>query len=164
MSFTYTNTTQAVDYDPTIKLGMSSNYARITDEPNMARVTNKTASIEQPELITYRCDPIKKVSTAINVMNPSPNLAGVQYTVKIEEVDRAVVGSDTIDEPIAMWLTIKHPTSNRWDNAKVASVFRRLVSALLKDQATTGSAAPITDATDWRFEDLMRSALMPTQD
>lgn len=163
MSFSYSNNTAAVQYEPTVALGMATNYARITDEPDMARVSNKTASIEQPELITYRSNPIDKVSTANVVRNPAPVTSGVQYTVKLETIDRNEVNGVVYDEPIAVWLTIKHTASNNWDNAKVSSIVKRLLSACVKGQTTTGSAAALSDS-NWRFEDLMRSALMPTQD
>lgn len=163
MSFSYKNSTAATQYDPTVALGMATNYARVTDEPEMARVSNKTASIEQPELITYRCNPVNSVSTANVVRHPAPVTNGIQYTVKLETIDRIEANGVVYDEPIVAWLTIKHPASNNWNNEKVSSIVRRLISACLKGQTTSGSSAAL-QASNWRFEDLMRSALMPTQD
>lgn len=160
MAFSYTNVTKSAEYEPLVALGLKDNYALKADEPEMVRLTNSTASMEQPEEITYRCIPIKNVSTGIKVRNKGVDPSGVQYVIKVETVDRITVGDATIDEPISMWLTIKHPASNNWDNAKVAGILSRLVSACMKGQ-TTGSAKEAT-ASNWRFEDLMRSALAPT--
>lgn len=164
MSMSYTNTTPAVEYDPTVALGVASNYAKVVDEPNVVVIANKTASLEQPEQITYRSERIPKVSTAFPVRNPGPVQDGIQYSVKVETIDRHTSGTDTIDEPICAWLTIRHPATNTWSNAAVAAVIRRLISACLKGQSTSGSASAVVDSTDWRFEDLMRSALAPTTD
>lgn len=162
MGFSYTNTTASGETISPTCLGVVTNYAKVTDEPTMARISNKTASLEQPELITYRSEGISKVSTAIPVRNPGPVTDGVQYTIKVESVYRSTVGTEIVDEPIAAWLTIKHPSTNTWDNATVASFVNRLVSACLKGQASTGSGS--VASSDWRFEDLMRSALMPSED
>lgn len=163
MAFSFTNTTPTDQILTSIGLDMATDYARVTDEPTEAKVSNKTATLEQPEVITYKANPINKVNVNLSVRNPSPVQDGVLYSVRVETIDRVTVGTDTIDEPIAMWLTVKHPMSNNWDNAKVATVFKRLCSALIKDQTSTGTAAEVTSA-EWRFEDLMRSALMPVED
>lgn len=162
MAFSFTNTTASGETISPICLGEVTNYAKTTDEPTLARVSNKTASLEQPEVITFRSDKIDSVSTSLSVRNPSPVKDGVQYTVKLETIYRSTSGSVTIDEPIVAWLTVKHPSSDTWNNNKVAMIVNRLVSACLKGQASTGSGA-VADA-DWRFEDLMRSALIPTVD
>lgn len=164
MSMSYTNTTAAVEYEPTVALGMVTNYAKVVDEPTVAVLANKTASLEQPEQITYRSERVKSVPVQFPVRNPGPVPDGVKYSVKLETIDRHSAGTDTIDEPIVATLIIKHPATNTWSNAAVAAVVRRLLSACLKDQTTSGSAAPVVDATDWRFEDLMKSALVPTSD
>lgn len=163
MSFSFTNTTAKDQTVTSIGLGMATNYARVTDDPETARVSNKTASLEQPEIITYKANPINRVNTSIAVRHPSPTQDGVLYSIRLETVNRVTVGTDYIDEPIAMWLTVKHPLSNNWDNATVATIFKRLTSALMKDQTGTGTAAEVTSS-QWRFEDLMRSALMPSED
>jgi hypothetical protein len=164
MSYSFSNTTAGDQYNLPIALGMVTNYAKVVDEPAMCRLSNKTASLEQPELVTYRSEQIDKVSTAIPVRYPSEVRNGVQYTVKIETVDRITSGGVSVDEPIVAWLTIKHANSNNWDNAKVAGIIKRLLGACSKGQTTTGTPAAVTDATGWRFEDLMRSALAPTTD
>lgn len=161
--FSFTNVSPADQKVDTTSLGLASNYARVTDEPTVARISNKTASLEQPEIITYKADTANSVNISVPLRNPSPIRDGVVYSVRVETVDRTTVGDTVIDEPIAMWLTVKHPMSNNWDNAKVATVFKRLCSALLKGQTSTGTAADIRPD-EWRFEDLMRSALMPVED
>lgn len=164
MSYSFTNTTNADQYVVSKSLGMASNYGRITDEPDMARVSNKTASLEQPEIMTFRCVPLTKVDVAVPVRNPGVVRSGVQYSAKLETINRFTnADGSVVDEPIGMWLTIKHPLSDHWDNAAVAVILDRLISSLMKGQTTTGTKAEITQS-QWRFEDLMRSALMPTED
>lgn len=162
MGFSYTNTTASGETISPTCLGLVTNYAKVVDEPDMARLSNKTASMEQPELITFKAERLNKVGGAIPVRNPGPVTDGVQYTIKVESVYRTTTGTENIDEPIAAWLTIKHPSSNTWTNATVAGFVNRLLSACLKGQASTGSGSVAND--DWRFEDLMRSALMPSED
>lgn len=157
----YTNVVTADKYVHGVKLGLASNYARVIDEPNMARVRNKTAPNEQPEYITFRCDYVDKISTPIPVKYPAPTKDGVQYSVKIDSVDRTQIGDVVYDEPCSITLTIRHANSNTWNNQKVATLFKRLMSALAKGMVT--GEGEIQDA-DWRFEDLMRSALMPQED
>lgn len=164
MAYSYSNTTPGDQKILPIALDVNSDYAKIADEPTMSRVSNKTASLEQPELITYRCDSIPKVSSAIAVRHPGEISSGVQYTIKLESVDRLTSATGEItDEPIALWLTIKHSASNNWSNAKVAAQVLRLIGACMKSQTTTGTEAATADS-NWRFEDLMRSGLAPSED
>lgn len=162
MGFSYSNTTKSGETISPNALGIVTNYARVTDEPDVARVSNKTASLEQPEIVTYRSKPIPKISLSVPVRNPGPVSDGVQYSVVLESVYRSTVGTETIDEPVKAWLTIQHPNTNTWTNAVLAEFVERLISCLLKNQASTGSGS--VPNTDWRFEDLMRSALMPAED
>lgn len=156
MSFTYTNTTAATDTVSRTDMDMATNYGKVIDEPTMARVSNRTASLEQPEIITYRCDQIDKISSSIKLVHPSTVPGGIQYTVKIEEVNRTTdAAGNIVDEPFAAWLTIKHSSSNTWTNAVVAGLIGRLLGACKSGDGVTA---------EWRFEDLMRSALMPYTD
>jgi hypothetical protein len=160
--FSFTNTTASGEKVNPICLDVVTDYAKTADEPTMARLSNKTASMEQPEVITYRSDKVNTVSTSIAVRNPSPVKDGVMYTVKLETVYRNDSGAVPIDEPVVAWLSIKHPSSDIWDNSKVSLIVNRLLSACLKGQTASGTGAVSAD--DWRFEDLMRSALVPTED
>lgn len=162
MGFSYTNTTKSGETISPNALGLVTNYARVTDEPDTARVSNKTASLEQPEIVTFRCKPVDKVSLTVPVRNPAPVIDGVQYSIVLESIYRSVVGGVNVDEPIKAWLTIQHPSSDTFTNAIVAEFVERLLSCALKGQASTGSGS-VADA-DWRYEDLMRSALMPSVD
>lgn len=163
MAFSFSNITAKDQVVKTIGLGMVSNYAKIKDEPQEAVLGNKTCSNEQPEKVTYISKPIKKVLVNMPIKHPAPTRDGVLYTIKVETIDRQTVAGVDVDEPIAAWLTIAHPMSNTWDNAKVATVISRLLSACLKGQTGTGTPAEVADS-DWRFEDLMKSALVPTAD
>jgi hypothetical protein len=160
MAFSFTNTTASGETINPTALDVVTNYAKTEDEPTKAQVSNTTASMEQPEVITYRSDRVDKLSAGIPVRNPGPSRDGVQYTVKLETIWRDTSGAVPIDEPISAWLTVKHPVSDTWDNQKVALIVNRLISACLKGQSSSSSGS--VPSSDWRFEDLMRSALMPT--
>lgn len=163
MAFSFSNIATKDQVVKTVGLGMVTNYAKIKDEPQEAVLGNKTCSNEQPEKVTYTSKPIKKVLVDMPIKHPAPTKDGVLYTIKVETIDRQEVAGVAVDEPIAAWLTIAHPLSNTWDNAKVATVVNRLLSACVKGQTGTGTAAEV-GADDWRFEDLMKSALVPTVD
>jgi hypothetical protein len=151
-SFSYTNTTDAsVDITPKA-IGVVTNYAKVMDEPQEARISNKTASLEQPELVTYKSRRANKVDTLNKVKYPAPVQSGVVYQVRVDSILRGTTGDIKVDEPCAMWLTIAHPASEAWTNDRVAGVLKRLLGACTKSDGS------------YRFEDLMRSALVPTQD
>lgn len=164
MGWGFTNTTDADEYVRSTKLGMVTNYAKTADEPQLARLSNRTAGIEQPELVTYRSKPVNKVETQIPIRHPLPAKDGVLYSVRLENIWRDTDAQGNVtDEPIVMWLNIMHPATDTWSNSKVAVVLQRLISALLKEQESTGTPSAAETA-EWRFEDLMRSALMPAED
>lgn len=152
--FSYTNTTGATNKVTPTNLQLVTNYAKVTDEPTMAVLSNKTASMEQPELITYKSRRQNKLDTNVKPINPAPVSSGVVYSARIDCICRVDDGAGHIvDEPCAAWINIAHPASNTWTNARVASVVARLIGAL------QGS-----DGASWRFEDLMKSALIPAAD
>lgn len=154
-SWGYTNTTDSTTAITLKQMGEYSNYAKVSDEPTEARYKNRTSPLNQAEVVTYRCQP-QKVSTSEPLAFPGPSRDGVFYTIKIEDVLRTTDSADptyAVDEPISMWLSIKHTSSNNWTNAQVVGVLQRLLGLCYNETSGT-----------WRFEDLMRSALTPTQD
>lgn len=156
--FGYTNTSASASALTANLMDMVSSYAVTTDEPEECSLTNRTSPLNQREKITYRCNHQKVSQTGLAY--PGPTNDGVLYSVRVDDILR-VTDSDNpnfvVDEPISMWLTVKHSTSNNWTNAQVSSVLARLLGALYK-----GDTALV--AGSFRFEDLMRSALKPTEE
>lgn len=150
--FSYTNTTASTHDVTPVAIGPVANYAKVTDEPKLAELSNKTASLEQPELLTYYWEKKNQLFTKVTPRNPAPTKGGVVYQCRLDSILRVTDGDNIVDEPIAIWLTVAHPASNSWTNSRVAGCLMRLLGGLQKADGT------------WRFEDLMRSALVPTQD
>lgn len=153
-SFGYQNKT-AGTAAATVAIGPVSNYAKIQDEAEVVQLSNKTAPLDQGELVMYQSRKIPQVNTNLVVQNPAKISTGVQYQIRLDEILRTTdaTGNITCDEPIVMYLTIRHPLSGHITNAMVVEVFNRLIGACYNET---------TDA--YRFDDLMRSALMPVAD
>lgn len=151
-TFAYTNkTANAVKVTP-IDVQPVTNYARIEDEATVCVLSNKTAPLDQGELIVYRANDLDRVSSTQKIQNPSPVQNGVQYVIKLEDILRttdSTSGAILMDEPIVAYLTIRHQKSGNVTPAIVAEVVSRVIGACMR-----------TDGT-WRFDDLMRSALAP---
>ena len=153
-SFTFTNVT-AGDKVDTVAVGPVSSYAKIQDEPTEVVLTNKTATIDQPELISYRGRKIDRVATVNTISYPSKVQEGVEYGIRLDEVLRTVdaTGNILFDDPIVASITFKHPRSAAITNNVMTTVLGRLLGALYD-----------TTADKYRFDDLMRQALAPTED
>lgn len=151
--FTFTNTT-AGDTVATVAVGMLTNYAKTSDEPTEAVLTNKTATIDQPELVTYRSRKIDRVATYNTISYPCRVTEGVEYGVRLDEVLRNKDANGTIlyDDPIVASITFKHQRSAYVTPEVMTQVLTRLLGALYDE--TTNS---------FRFGDLMRQALVPTE-
>jgi hypothetical protein len=154
-AFGFTNSTAGSNTLTPLALGLTSNYAVKADTATEAVLNNKTAPIDVEEIISFRSRNISSVNNSLNIQYPSRVKKGVQYQVQIEDT---LSTTDTVDpdfrldEPIVMYLTVRHPKSGNIGNAQVGQVFLRLISSLMK-----------TDGT-WRFDDLMRSAERPVVD
>lgn len=143
-----------------IALSTVTNYAKTVDTPELARIKNKTTSLEQQEMISYRSRPIKKVGPDIVVYNPGPVQDGVLYSIDLQMILRESRSDGTIiDHPIEAWLTVKHDVAAAWTTPNsttgesyVGHVAKRLLGACY------------TDDGDERFDDLAKSALVPTND
>lgn len=153
-SFSFTNTTASSHSVTPIDLKLTSNYARTEDEADVCVLSNKTATLDQGELITYRSNELDKVSTSQTLQYPMPVRNGVQYVIKAEEILRTTdeAGNILCDEPIVAYLTIRHQKSSHITNALVAQVVSRVLGACVREDGT------------FRFDDLMRSALVPIED
>lgn len=153
-TFGFTNKQAATKSVTPIKLGVLDNYALIKDEPTDVTLTNKTCKLDQAEVLSYMCTDLKSVTTAAEIRNPAPVRTGVQYTVKLDEVLTTTSDSDAnyrVDEPVVAYLVVRHPKSGNITDALVGEVVTRLVGACVREDGS------------WRFDDLMRSALKPTE-
>lgn len=151
-TFGFTNVTANTVKVTPVDVKVVSNYARTEDEADVCVLSNKTAPLDQGELITYRANNLDRVSSTQVVQNPAPVRNGVQYVIKIEDILRTVestTGAILMDEPVVAYLTIRHQKSGNVTPAIVADVVSRVIGACMR-----------TDGT-WRFDDLMRSALAP---
>lgn len=129
-----------------------TNYAKVEDEPTSCVLTNKTTPLDQGETLAYRCQPVSKVSTSLVIQNPSKVTNGIQYVIKLDEILRTTndAGEIICDEPVVAYLTIRHQASGNITNALIGTVVTRLLGACMREDGT------------FRFDDLMRSALVPT--
>lgn len=154
-SFGFTNVTpQSAGVTPT-KLGLVSNYSVTGQTAKTADLTNKTAPIDQEELITFQSFNLNRVDTDLNIQYPSPVQKGICYQITEEATLSTTDSADPdfrVDEPVWASLQIRHPKSGNITNALVAQVVLRLVSACMRDDGT------------WRFDDLMRGAERPVVD
>lgn len=154
-SFGFTNTTDGTHSVTQKLLGFTSNYAVAEDKADETVLNNKTAPIDQEEIITFRTRDLARVDTSLNIQYPSGIKKGVEYQCVVEDLLSTTDSADPsfrVDEPIVARLVIRHPKSGNITNSIVATVFQRLESALMKSDGT------------WRFDDLMRSAERPVVD
>lgn len=154
-SFSFTNTTamSGVTIAP-IDLKPVSLYAKTQDEKNVVELKNKTATLDQPEVLTYGCQPMRgKVSTKNKIVYETPVNDCVQYQVRLDEILRTTgLTVDPIDEPIVLYLTIRHPISSNITPTHIGTLVTRLCGACMREDGT------------FRFDDLMLSALQPIAD
>lgn len=153
-TFSFTNRTASTHDVTPVLIGPVTNYAKLQDEPTVAVFANKTAALDQGELLTYRCSDVAKVSTTQVIQNPLKVRNGVQYVIKVEEILRTTDTAGVLigDEPIVAYLTVRHQKSGNITPALVEEVITRLYGGLYKADGTS------------RVGDLMRNALVPTTD
>lgn len=149
--FGYTNTTASTHTIAPANIDPLTVYAKTEDTATSCALKNKTAPLSQGELLSYQCTEINNVSTKQKIVNPAKTSAGVQYIVRLDEILRTTdeTGDYIVDEPIVMYLTVRHPNSSYITPAHIAEVFTRLCGALQRDDGS------------YRFDDLMLSALSP---
>jgi hypothetical protein len=150
--FTNVDTTQRSYNDYT--LGVTTNYALLSDEPTQVILDNKCAPLDQQEIITYQARVLPRVNTSSYLINNYPTKldGGMQYVIKVEELLSTTDNTlgTRIDEPIVMYLTVKHPRSGNISASALTTVFNRLKGAILKSDGT------------YRWDELMRLSLKPT--
>lgn len=154
-SFAFTNTTELSATAPITGIKAKTNYALVAEQPTVVELQNKTAPLDQGERLTYRCQDVDKVSTTQTIQNPSKVRNGVQYVAKLEEILRTVDADGNIiyDEPLVMYLTVRHQKTGTISDSHISTVLARLLGSLYDETTST-----------WRFTDLMRSALQPVED
>jgi hypothetical protein len=153
-SFGFTNTTDGTHSVTQKALGLTQNYSLSSDTADVVRLNNKTAPIDQEELIEFRSR-TAKLTTPLNIQYPSPVKTGIEYSVRLDDLLSTTDSSDPsfrVDEPITCIVTFRHPKSGNITGSQVATVFTRIISSLMKADGT------------WRFDDLMRSAERPVVD
>lgn len=138
----------------TIALGPVTNYGKKSDEPTEAILTNKTCPTDQGELVTYRARDIETVNTNLQVLNPAKVLNGVEFGVRVDELLRTADGNGNVlfDEPIVATLTVKAPKSSNITASVITTVVSRLLGACYDETKKS-----------YRWDDLMRSCLVPTE-
>jgi hypothetical protein len=153
--FGFTNTTPGEHTVTPLLLGLTENYSLISDQADVAILNNKTAPVDQEEIISFRSRNITNVNSSLNIQYPSPVKGGIEYSIKIEDTLNTMDSDDAnfrVDEPIICTIAFRHPKSGNIGSQQVATVFLRAISALMKADGT------------WRFDDLMRSAERPVVD
>lgn len=154
-NFSFTNNTVASDELRYVDLDPVTDYGLTHDEPDRVSLTNKTAAIDQPELITYQADHVSNINSYVTNPNPPKTGEVMRYGVRIDELLR-VTSSDNddyvVDYPIVMNITVKHAANNLITASMVENVFKRLLGTLVRNDGT------------YRFDDLMRHSLRPTTD
>jgi hypothetical protein len=157
-NFSFSNTENSMlTIRPTVIKPMTE-YAKVKSDAELAVYSNLTCDLDRPELISYNCSKLDKVTTQIPLAFPMPNRSGVTYGVKVEDILRTITPQGDVvgDEPIVMYLTIRHQTTGNMTADRVEQIFKRLIGALYKGNQDDGYTS--------RFADLMRSALEATKD
>lgn len=153
-SFSFTNITPSENKVAPINIDPVTDYAKTEDEATECSLKNKTCALGQGELLSFSCVDIKNVSTKQPILNPAKNTSGVQYICRLDEILRTThdeTGEIICDEPIVMYLTVRHNVSSFITPDHIKNIFQRLAGALKRDDGS------------YRFDDLMLSALAPTQ-
>lgn len=153
-AFSFTNTANLETAVTPTDLKPVTVYAKSEDEPTRVVLKNKTCALDQGEVLTFMCKEVDKVSTSQHIQNPTKVPNGVQYVVKLEEILRSTDADGTVisDEPIVMYLTVRHQLTSNISDEIIGTVFKRLIGACYREDGTL------------RFNDLMRSALVPVVD
>jgi hypothetical protein len=154
-NFAYTNVTPGDHPVTPYELGLTTLYTKDVSNADLCVLENLTTPTDAAERIAYRSKLIPQVNHNLNIQYPGPVKKGVTYTIEVQET---LSTTDTehadyrVDDPIVMYLTVRHSRSGVITEAKIAEVFRRLCSAIYKEDGTT------------RFGDLMRGSETPVVD
>lgn len=154
-SFGFTNTTpSSTRVVNTYDLGLLDNYALTADEPTECMLKNTTTPLDVEETVAFRCKNIDRVNTTLISQYPSKVRTGIQYQVQLEAMLSTTDSTNAdfrVDEPIVAQITVRHQKSGNITAAHVEQLLGRAISALMKNSGA------------YRVNDMMRSALKPTQ-
>lgn len=156
-AFKYTNTTATTGKSVSLyDMSETTNYALVQDEPTRVELNNVTTPINAGEILSYRCKKVPTVRTNLEMpKNTTLTNKGIQYAIQLEADLVTTDSADPTyrqDDPVVMYLTVTHPLSGYVSDALLGQHLSRLISACQKEDGT------------WRFSELMRSALKPTED
>lgn len=153
-SFSFTNKEVSTKTITPYDIEPVTDYAKTEDSATNCELKNKTAKLGWGETLSFQCTNITNVSTKQPILYPAKVTSGVQYIARLDEILRTVddQGDILCDEPIVMYLTVRHPSSSNITPDNITEVFKRLSGALMRDDGS------------FRFDDLMLSALTPTVD
>lgn len=151
-SFGYKNKITAQRTLDEYKMGLTTNYALLTEDPDQVILDNTQAPLDQQEKITFQSRTLPRVNSSLVNNYPAPTNGGIQYVVKVEELLSTVDADSSyrVDEPIVMYLVVKHPRSGNITSDTITEVWNRLVGSIKKADGK------------FRWSELMRSALKPT--
>lgn len=111
--------------------------------------------MDAEERITFTSTPLARTDTSLQILYPAANTKSIQYDVKVEEVLSTTDSADPsfrVDNPIVMSLQVRHERTGFINEAILTEVWKRLNSAILKEDGTT------------RFMDLARESEAPIVD
>lgn len=151
-TFSFTNTSASQHPVTPVEIDPVSLYAKTSDEPQNCELKNTTCVLGQGEVLSYICTPIKKVDTIQPILNPAKVTSGIQYQIRLDEILRTEDSDGNViaDDPIVVYLNIRHTNSSYITASMIETLFKRLIGAAMKDDGS------------FRFKDLMLSALAPT--
>lgn len=147
----------------------TNNFATVELTADTCVLSNRSSPLDQEERLTFIARPIAKVNTDLQIRNPAPVKAGVQYTIMLEETVRTTDANGNIicDEPLVMLMTVRHPRSANITEAVVKQALRRFLGCvLLPGGATTDTVMDLSASghSITRFLDLARFAELPNRD
>lgn len=151
-SFSYKNTAASEVTVTPVAIAPCTNYARTEDEVTSCVLKNRTCDFGQGELISFQCSPVKNISSKQGTQYPAKVTTGIQYVIRLDELLRTSDDNGNIiqDDPIVMYLTVRHPNSSSITADDISEVFKRLLGTIVRADGS------------FRFDDLMLSALVPT--
>lgn len=153
-SFGFTDEATDINVKPS-ELLVVSGFGTKVDDPEEYSCTNKECPVDQQELVTFQCKEVKNIASKLVNQFPPEVKGGVQYVVRLDELLKTTSSTDDtwrVDDPIVMYLTIRHPLTNRITPTHLSTCLKRLMGSMLD-----GTGA-------FRFTELMKSALRPASE
>lgn len=134
-------------------IGLTTNFAPVVNQPGTWMARNNGSILNQNEVVALKAEDIKSVSNNLKLPENTIILRqGIQYVVKIEEDLRTVSSTDPSfqqDDPVVMYVVVRHPNSAFVNGAIIDKMFARLQQVIKKPDGKT------------RWDDLMRLSTQP---